>query len=424
MDEETKYLITKILAEEIKDSRGNPTLKVNVFVGDVSDSFSVPSGASTGIHEAHELRDSDGKGVNNAIEKVNNIISPALVGQDILNQHEIDRIMIELDGTSNKDNLGGNSMIGVSIACVKTAAKVLEIETYEHLRTLMEIKPSLRPTSSGQARKIPFLYMNLINGGKHVSSIGESLSFQEYLVVPDMENVADAVMVGNQIQNSLKEIIGRELGEDSLVLGDEGGYAPKINNVRKPLLYLTEAIKENKLEGKVRLALDVASSSFFDNGNYKVDGENISKDELMNIYASLIAEFNLLSIEDPFDEESFLDFEIFKNNNKSVLVVGDDLTVSNSVLLEKAIENDSINAMIIKPNQIGTLTETLETMKKARENDIELIVSHRSGETNDNFIADLAFAFNCFGMKAGSPIKHERMVKYERLQKITLDRVG
>lgn len=414
MNEEIKHLITKVFAEEIKDSRGNPTLKVSVFVGDVSDSFSVPSGASTGIHEAHELRDADGKGVNNAIEKVNKVIAPLLIGQDVLNQHEIDRIMIELDGTSNKDNLGGNSMIGVSIACAKTAAKVLEIETYEHLRTLMEIKPS---------RKIPFLYMNLINGGKHVSAIGESLSFQEYLVVPQTENVTEALVIATNIQSSLKEIIGRELGEESLVLGDEGGYAPKINNVRKPLQYLTEAIKENNLEDKVRLSLDVASSSFFDDGVYKVDGKDISKDELMNIYASLVTEFNLLSIEDPFDEESFADFKEFKNNNKSVLVVGDDLTVSNSALLEKAIENDSINAMIIKPNQIGTLTETLETMKKARENDIELIVSHRSGETNDNFIADLAFAFNCFGMKAGSPIKPERMVKYERLQKITLDRV-
>ncbi|MDR3519288.1 MAG: phosphopyruvate hydratase [Candidatus Pacebacteria bacterium] len=402
-----KYSISKILAEEIKDSRGNPTLKVTVWVGDVSDSFSVPSGASTGAHEAHELRDADGKGVNNAIEKVNKIIAGALVGKDVLNQKEIDRIMIKLDGTDNKDNLGGNSMIGVSIACAKVAALAQGIETYEHLRTLAEIKPS---------RKVPYLYMNLINGGKHAKN---DLAFQEYHVVPDTENIKEAVEIGIKIQKSLKEIIGKELGEASLVLGDEGGYAPQISDIRKPLLYLTEAIKENNLEGKVRLALDVASSSFYKDGKYKVEDKEISKYELMDIYKSLIKEFNLLSIEDPFDEESFSDFKQLKDSNKNLFVVGDDLTVTNVLLLKEAIKEGSINAMIIKPNQIGTLTETLETMQLARENNIELIVSHRSGETNDDFIADLAFAFNCFGMKAGSPIKPERMVKYARLEKIT-----
>jgi enolase len=416
INDELKYLITKILAEEIKDSRGNPTLKVTVWSGDSFDSFSVPSGASTGAHEAHELRDLDGKGVKNAIEKVNNVIAPVLVGKDILNQSEIDRIMIELDGTPNKDNLGGNSMIGVSIACAKVAAKVQGIETYEHLRTLAEIKPSLRPTSSGQARKVPYLYMNLINGGKHAKN---NLAFQEYLLVPDGEDVSETVEIGIKIQNSLKEIIDNELGEASLVLGDEGGYAPFISDIKKPLQYLSEAIKQNNLTDKVRLALDVASSSFFNNGLYKIDGKNISKEELMTLYGSLIKEFNLLSIEDPFDEEDFDNFNKLKENNPDLFVVGDDLTVTNKILLQKAIEKRSINAMIIKPNQIGTLSETLETMRLARENDIELIVSHRSGETNDDFIADLAFAFNCFGMKAGSPLKPERMLKYKRLEKIT-----
>jgi len=399
--------ITKILAEEIKDSRGNPTLKVTVFVGGNSGSFSVPSGASTGAHEAHELRDSDGKGVKNAVIKINNDIALALVGQDVTNQQEIDRLMIELDGTPNKENLGGNSMIGVSIASAKAAVAVLGIETYEHLRTLAEIKPS---------RKTPYLYMNLINGGKHAKN---DLAFQEYHVVPDTEDIEEAVEIGNKIQNSLKEIIGKELGEDSLILGDEGGFAPKIHDIRKPLLYLTQAIKENNLEDKVRLALDVASSSFFNDELYKVNGRDISKNELMNIYDTLVLEFKLLSMEDPFDEESFDDFKTLKENHKDLLVVGDDLTVSNKILLKKAIDLGSINAMIIKPNQIGTLSETLETMRLARENNIELIVSHRSGETNDDFIADLAFAFNCFGMKAGSPVKPERMVKYQRLEEIT-----
>src|SRR3989344_3059516 len=245
--------ISKIIAEEIKDSRGNPTLKVTVSVGNNSDSFSVPSGASTGAHEAHELRDEDNKGVTKAINKVNNIIAPALIGQDVLNQKEIDRIMIELDGTSNKDNLGGNSMIGVSIACAKTASKVSGVEVFEHLRTLAEMKPS---------RKTPYLYMNLINGGKHAKN---DLAFQEYHIVPDTENIEEAVEIGIVIQNTLKDLIRRDLGEESVSLGDEGGFAPKISDIKQPLFYLRTAIKQNDLEGKVRLALDVAATSFYEN---------------------------------------------------------------------------------------------------------------------------------------------------------------
>ena len=421
-------LITKIDAEEIKDSRGNPTIKVTVFAcpsealakegGNVSDSFSVPSGASTGANEAHELRDpepeqarygagADGKGgMKKAVWNIENVIAPALIGKDILNQKEIDRILLGLDGTPNKNNLGGNAMIGVSVACAKTAAKVSGIEVYEHLRTLAEIKPS---------RKVPYLFMNLINGGKHAQN---NLAFQEYHIIPNTDDVNEAVEIGNKIQDSLKEIIGRDLGEDSIILGDEGGYAPKVSDIKKPLMYLSQAIKENNLEGKVRLALDVASSSFFKDESYEVENKEISKEELMEIYNSLIQEFDLFSIEDPFDEEDFESFRQLKENNQGLIVVGDDLTVTNKVLLQKAVDKGSINAMIIKPNQIGTLTETLETMKLARENDIELIVSHRSGETDDDFIADLAYAFNCFGLKAGSPQKAERMIKYKRLIQI------
>jgi enolase len=401
-----KSLITKIIAEEILDSRNNPTLKVTVHVDDISDSFSVPSGASTGIHEAHELRDADGKGVKDAVMKVNNLIAGALVGKDVLNQKEIDQIMIDLDGTEHKDNLGGNATIGVSIACAKVAAKVSGQEVFEYLRTLSNIKSS---------RKTPYLYMNLINGGKHAKN---DLAFQEYHVVPDTEDVNEAVEIGIKIQHALKDILIKELGEESVNLGDEGGFAPKLSDIRKPLEYLAEAIKQNYLIGKVRLALDVASSSFYENGNYKVDGKLISKDELLNIYYSLIKEFNLLSIEDPFDEEDFDSFRKLNTSLENFKVVGDDLTVTNKVLLKKAIEEKSINAMIIKPNQIGTLTETLETMKLARENNIELIISHRSGETDDNFIADLAYAFGTFGLKSGAPEKSERKVKYDRLKEI------
>jgi len=258
--------------------------------------------------------------------------------------------------------------------------------------------------------------MNLINGGKHAKN---DLAFQEYHIVTDTEDVTEAVDIGIKIQDSLKEIITEELGEDSLVLGDEGGYAPKITNIRKPLEFLTQAIQENNLAGKVRLALDVASSSFYEDQMYKIDGKDVSKEELLEIYHSLIEEFNLLSIEDPFEEEDFESFAKLKERETNLIVMGDDLTVTNKNLLQKAIDERSINALIIKPNQIGTLTETLETMQLARENEIELIISHRSGETEDDFIADLAYAFNCFGLKSGSPIKSERMIKYQRLINIS-----
>jgi len=402
--------ITKIIAEEIKDSSGNPTIKVTVWVGTDSGSFSVPSGASTGIHEAHVVE------THKAISNVNEIIAKALIGQDVSNQKEIDQIMLELDGTLNKDNLGGNSMVGVSIACAKVAAKISGVEVYEYLRTLAEIKPS---------RKTPYLFMNLVEGGKHAHN---GLAFQEYHVLSEAENAREAIDIGVKIDNTLKEII-KESG-DEVVWGDEGGFTLKTSDIKRPLELLTKAIKKNSLEGKVKFALDVAASSFYKNGLYQVDGKNtrpndrdhsvgrVSKEELMGIYDSLISEFNLFSIEDPFHEEDFESFSELRQKNPNLLVVGDDLTVSNKTLLQKAIDKNSINSIIIKPNQICTLSETLETMKLARENNIELIVSHRGRETDDDFIADLAYAFGCFGLKAGAPTKPERMAKYNRLIEI------
>lgn len=407
MKENKNHLISKISAEEIKDSRGNPTIKVTAWAGDYSASFSVPSGASTGIHEVHELRDLDGKGVKSAIDKVNKTIAESLVGQSVLKQKILDDIMVELDGTPNKDNLGGNSILGVSIACAKLAAKVSNQKTYEYLRTLADIKPS---------RKVPYLFMNLLEGGKHTDN---GLAFQEYHVVPESNNVKEALDIGIKLQNTLEKILVKDLGKESLVLGDEGGFAPRTSDVRKPLLYLTQAIKENNLEGKVHLALDVAASSFYKNGLYCVDGKDISKDELIELYESLIKEFKIFSIEDPFNEEDFSGFKTLKEINKKVFIVGDDLTVTNKSRLKKAIEQESINAIIVKPNQIGTLSETIETIKLARDNSIETIISHRSGETEDDFIADLAYAFGCFGLKAGSSFKRERMLKYQRLIEIS-----
>lgn len=379
--------VTKIQAEEIKDSRGNPTIKVSVDTEKFSDSFAVPSGASTGAHEAYVLP------VTEAIKNIKEIIAPALIGKDVSNQREVDQIMLDLDGTENKSKLGGNAMIGVSIACAKAAAKTKGIEVFEYLKVLAGIRPS---------HKVPYFFMNLINGGKHVPEGGPK--FQEYMIVPMVDDPEEVVEIGMKVQNSLEAIIRKELGEDSLTLGDEGGFAIRTSDVRKPLEFLREAIKQNNLENKVRLALDVAASSFIK--------------EVVYDYDALIKEFNILSIEDPSSEEDFENFRLLKEKYPKLLIVGDDLTVTNSARLKDAIEKGSINAMIIKPNQVGTLTETLETMKLARENNIELIISHRSGETDDDFIADLAYAFGCFGLKAGAPTKPERMIKYKRLIEI------
>lgn len=399
--------IEKIYAEEILDSRGNPTLLVNVFSSGKHASFAVPSGASTGINEAHELRDKDGKGVRDAIHKVNNIIAPMLVGFDIFNQSKIDLKMISMDGTKNKKVLGGNSILGVSIAVAKVAALVKGVPLHEYLKTLSNISPSHR---------VPYLYMNLINGGKHADN---ELAFQEYHIVPFVDDASLSIEIGIKIDSILRDIIQKELGDESVLLGDEGGFAPKLKSIRSPLEYLKQAISLSPYQDKVGIALDVASSSFYEDGFYIIDGEKKNAEELQELYSELIKEFNIFSIEDPFNEDDFENFNKLKNTHPDLVVVGDDLTVTNKILLNQAIKQDAVNGIIIKPNQIGTLSETLETMKLASFHKVKIIISHRSGETNDDFIADLAFAFGTFGLKSGAPTKTERMVKYNRLINIS-----
>ncbi|MBI4119001.1 MAG: phosphopyruvate hydratase [Parcubacteria group bacterium] len=402
--------ITQIKAREILDSRGNPTLEVTAASEDVSASFSVPSGASIGLHEALEKRDGDkkhfrGLGVLGAVKTINEAISAALTGLDPTDQKKIDATLLQLDGTANKTNLGGNTIIGVSIACAKLAARTQKKEVFEHLQTLADIKPS---------RSTPLLYMNLVNGGKHAQS---RLAFQEYHVVPLTDDVETALDLGTKIQYELKKKIVESLGVTSANYGDEGGFVPSAAEVKKPLELLLQILEEHKLSDKVKLALDVAASSFYNNGEYEFNGQNHSADEFLDFYGTLINSFPILSIEDPFYEEDFKRFAQLLSH-KQVKVVGDDLTVTNPARLKEAIAQKSIDAIIIKPNQIGTLTETLETMRLARENNIKCIISHRSGETSDDFIADLAFAFGAFGLKAGAPHGGERVVKYNRLLEI------
>lgn len=400
--------ITNIIAEQILDSRKNPTLKVSVYVGDIVGSFEVPSGASTGKYEACELRDGAGgkSGVSNAVNKINTEIKQALVGIDVGEQKQIDDIMIKLDGTPQKTNLGGNSTIGVSIACAKTAAKVMNMEVYEYLRTLATITPS---------RKEPFLYFNLINGGKHAAT---KLAFQEFHIVPQVETSSESVEISRNIQTKLDDILEKEFG--AVTKGDEGGVALDVEDVLTPLNLLRKATDELGYMDKIKFALDVAASSFYDStGVYKFMNKDWTSDEMINLYEKICRDFPMISIEDPFDEEDFESFTKLQAKIGDVKLIGDDLTVTSTKRLQKAIDEKSIKGLIIKPNQIGTLSETFDTMKLARDNGIDCIVSHRSGETMDDFIGDLSVAFGCFGIKAGALGPKERNVKYDRIIKIT-----
>lgn len=298
-------------------------------------------------------------------------------------------------------------MIGVSIACAKVAAKIKGQELYEYLRTLKDIKPS---------RKEPFLYFNLINGGKHAKT---SLAFQEFHIVPQVESSKESVSMSREIQNRLDEIIEKEFG-GPLVKGDEGGIALDVNDILTPLTLMQRATKELGYDDKVKFALDVAASSFYNHEKkvYEFESKEWTTDEMINLYEKICSEFPMISIEDPLDEEDFSGFTKLQERLGNVKLIGDDLTVTNSLRLAQAIEKKSIKGIIIKPNQIGTLSETLNTMKLARDNDIDCIVSHRSGETMDDFIGDLSCAFGCFGIKAGALGPKERNIKYDRIIKI------
>lgn len=403
------HTIASIQAEIINDSRNIPTLSVEVTTNTGAIGVCmVPSGASTGKYEAYELRD-DGTShgnVSKAKELINTVIKEALLGKNVSDQKEIDAVLISLDGTSNKQKLGGNSILGVSVACAKAAAKAEGKEFFEHLRTLADVK---------EGAPHPSLYFNLINGGKHAST---KLAFQEYHLVPTVSSVKEALEIAERVQNALGDIVKEKYGE--VARGDEGGYAVPTENIREPLELLSEAVKKVGVENQVMFALDVAATSFYDEATsmYQIGDEKHTKDELHDTYISLAESFPLLSIEDPFYEEDFEAFAQLKEALPNVVIVGDDLTVTNISRVEKAFEMKSISGLIVKPNQIGSLSETIDTIKYAQENGIKCIVSHRSGETLDDMIADIVTAFHTFGMKSGARGPKEREVKYARLSAI------
>lgn len=400
--------ITDIKAEEILDSRGKPTVKATAWAGKDAGSFSVPSGASTGSKEATELRDADGH-VSQAIKNIHEIIAPKLVGMDAHDQMAIDAAMKELDGTPFKSHLGGNAMLAVSGAAAKAAAASDGIELWQYLRTIAQMEPS---------RRSPYLYMNYINGGKHAQS---PLSFQEHMIVPKTDSVADALTMAEAVSAALAVLIGERYGDAAAQsMGDEGGYVIPERDPFAPFRLLAEALEIADCTGKAYLATDVAASSFFKDDLYEVGGELWDAARLSDFYHSLAAQFPIISIEDPFEEHALLDFAALQSGF-APRIVGDDLTVTDATRITEAARAGAIRAVIIKPNQIGTLTEVFDAMRAARAAGIDCIVSHRSGETGDTFIADLAFATGAFGLKSGALRKSERRVKYERLRMITAE---
>jgi len=400
--------IVNITSREILDSRGNPTVETKVYTekGNIG-IFSVPSGASTGTKEALELRDNDerffGKGVLKAISNVD-LIKKKLVGVEVSEQKKIDEIMIELDGTANKSNLGANAILSVSVACLKAAALDSGLEVYEYLNR--------------REKRLPYAMYNIINGGKHSSN---NLDIQEFMIVPKFKEFKEGLRAASEIFNQLKSLLIKQ--GMSVNVGDEGGFAPDLKSNEEALSLIIKSISEaGYIPGvNVFIALDVAASSLYNKNNdtYKIDNNSLSREELLDYYVSLVKSYPIISIEDPFDEDDYEGFKMITEVlGKKISIVGDDLFVTNKELLKKGIDNKMCNAILIKLNQVGTFYETLETIVLAKQHNYTTIISHRSGETLDTFIADLAVSLNIPFIKTGSVTRGERVCKYNRLMEI------
>lgn len=405
-------MITDVYAREILDSRGNPTVEVEVYLEDGTISrAAVPSGASTGMFEAVELRDGDksrylGKGVLKAVENVNDIIGPAIIGYDSTEQVAIDKIMIELDGTPNKGKLGANAILGVSMAVAKAAAESLDLPLFQYL-------------GGTNAKELPVPMMNILNGGAHADN---NVDIQEFMIMPvGAETFAQALRMCAEIYHTLKNVLkGKGLATG---VGDEGGFAPNLGSNEEALQVICEAIKEAGLEpGKdIMLAIDAASSEFYKDGKYELSGEGKTKTaaEMVDFYEELVNKYPIISIEDGLAEEDWDGWKVLTERlGKKVQLVGDDLFVTNTERLSKGIANDTANAILIKVNQIGTLTETFDAIEMAKRAGYTCVISHRSGETEDATIADIAVAVNAGQIKTGAPARSERVAKYNQLLRI------
>ena len=416
MDKE--MLIRDIFAREILDSRGNPTIEAEVLAGEnIVGRAAVPSGASTGKYEAVELRDQEerygGKGVERAVENVNSCLAKAVIGMNVFDQKEIDRALCKADGTENKSNLGANAILGVSMAAARAAAKGLNIPLYRYLGGV-------------QAKKMPVPMMNILNGGVHADN---PLDIQEFMIVPVREtSFRERLRICAEIYHMLRAVLkgkGLQTG-----VGDEGGFAPELADTKEALRTIRDAAERAgyRMGRDILIALDVAASELYieEKGGYIFAGEGKkgepvvrTTEEMISYYEELVEEFPIFSIEDPLDEEDWDGWKkLTKKIGNRVQLVGDDLFVTNAQRLRKGIELGAANAILIKVNQIGTLSETFETIKTAQEAGYNVIVSHRSGETEDTIIADIAVAFNTGQIKTGAPCRSERVAKYNRLLRI------
>ncbi|OGZ75305.1 MAG: phosphopyruvate hydratase [Candidatus Staskawiczbacteria bacterium RIFCSPLOWO2_12_FULL_37_15] len=421
--------IKSLIAREIKDSRGNPSVEAVLETEKGEFSASVPSGASTGKNEALELRDADGKGVLKAIENVNKIIAPKLKGKNPENQQEIDKIMIESDGTENKSKLGANAILAVSLAVCRAGAASKKSPLYQHIADLADVR---HPTFVGcrTYHKLPLAMFNILEGGAHAKN---ELAIQEFMIVPCLpaggrknKSFAENLVLCNKVFQNLNNILtknypsapldlarGRSSGQAEM--GDEGGFAPQISKTEQALFLLRNAIGQEDC----KIAIDCAASQFYQNGKYKIDGQEFTAVGLSEFYEGLVKTFPIISIEDPFAEEDWNGFElIVRQLGNKISIVGDDLTTTNIKRIKEAHNKNACNGVILKLNQIGTVSETIEASILAKSFGWKTIVSHRSGETSDSFIADLAVGLSTDFIKSGSPAKEERMVKYKRLLEI------
>ena len=401
--------IKDIKAREILDSRGNPTVEVDVILENgVMGRAAVPSGASTGIREALELRDNDknrymGKGVLKALNNVNTEISDLVIGIESTNKKEIDYKMIELDGTETKSRLGANAMLGVSMAVLKASANEKNIPLYKYI---------------GNGKTLPVPMMNILNGGAHADN---KLDFQEFMIIPQASTIKERVRIGAEVFHNLKNVL-KSKGLATSV-GDEGGFAPNLESNTEGFELIMEAIKKaGYVPGvDVKLGIDVAASEFYEDGKYVLAGEgrSLTTDELIEFYKELCSKYPIISIEDPVDENDWEGFrKITEELGDKVQLVGDDLFVTNKKCLQKGIDNHAGNAILLKVNQIGTITETLETIELARKNNYKTIISHRSGETEDTTIASLAVGLDLGQIKTGSLSRTDRVCKYNELMRI------
>ena len=400
--------IKNIIGREILDSRGNPTVEVDVILENgIIGRAAVPSGASTGQREALELRDKDcrylGKGVQKAISNINGPLKNALIGMESENQKEIDEIMIKLDGTENKSNLGANAILGISLANLNASAKNNNKELYEYV---------------GDGKKLPIPMINIINGGAHADN---QLDFQEFMIIPKRDTIKERIRIASEVFHTLKKVLKDK--KLNTAVGDEGGFAPNLKSNEEALELIIEAIeKANYIPGKdIYLALDIAASELYQNNKYTLSSENkiLTSEELIDYYEKLINKYPIISIEDPLSENDWEGFKLITTRlGKKIQIVGDDLFVTNKKYLQKGIDNKAGNTILIKPNQMGTFTETLETINLAKQAGYKTIISHRSGETEDTTISDLAVGLNLGQIKTGSMSRTDRICKYNRLIRI------